>query len=431
MKVSRTAPPSLLFILLLASFFLSYFFRVSSSVVLPRLSLEWGLTAAAVGLLSSLYFYAYAVMQPLSGALNDRFGPFRVAAAGNAISAVGALLMALAASPVQFGIGRLLTGLGLAPMLSGALVFQATAFESSRYALLSGITYATGHLGAVVSVGPLETVLESWGRSPAFLVLALVSLTLSAVLFALRRGDPANVGTGGRRRAPVRNQVRTAFLVLLRSSELRMTAIPWVVSFGALMAFQGLWAVAWYGATYGVAPATASAWATLIGVGVMAGSLVGGGIGGPARSRPRTIAGAYAVYALLWVLLWAVLTARLPLQLAATLGLLVGGAVGVLHVHLTARLRELSPAGQEGSLFGAMNMFAFASAIVFQWGTGAVLQGFPVGTVGSSGLHAESFVIAFGIVTAGVVAALLPALALVRADRRRANQRRPGAPYSL
>ena len=79
---------TLIYSMLVSAYFFSYFFRVSSSVSLPIIAGEWGMSASLVGLISSLYFYAYAFMQPVSGALNDRFGPMKVVSLGMATSGV-------------------------------------------------------------------------------------------------------------------------------------------------------------------------------------------------------------------------------------------------------------------------------------------------------------------------------------------------------
>ncbi|MBZ4037861.1 MFS transporter, partial [Flavobacterium sp. 17A] len=96
----------------------------------------------------------------ISGALNDRFGPVRIVASGMLLTVISALLMGFANSALLFGIGRFLSGLALAPMLSGALVFQAAAFKNSQYTRLSSITYVVGNLGAVISVAPLELAIK-------------------------------------------------------------------------------------------------------------------------------------------------------------------------------------------------------------------------------------------------------------------------------
>ncbi len=58
-----------LFLLLVGSFFLTVFFRISASVVLPMEGERLGMSAALVGFISSVHFYAYAFLQPVSGIL--------------------------------------------------------------------------------------------------------------------------------------------------------------------------------------------------------------------------------------------------------------------------------------------------------------------------------------------------------------------------
>ena len=59
-------------------YFLAYFHRVSTSVVAPDLIAVFQTNATALGIMSSMYFYAYALGQPLVGYLTDRLAPRRV-----------------------------------------------------------------------------------------------------------------------------------------------------------------------------------------------------------------------------------------------------------------------------------------------------------------------------------------------------------------
>ena len=84
--------PLILYGALCLAYFFSNFFRISAAVLLPRLAVDLGMTAATTGFISSLFFYTYGAVQPLCGALNDRYGPLRVGAAGMGICAVGVAL---------------------------------------------------------------------------------------------------------------------------------------------------------------------------------------------------------------------------------------------------------------------------------------------------------------------------------------------------
>ena len=59
-------------------YFFVYFHRVSTSVIVTDLLKAFDTHATALGLMSSMYFYIYALEQPLVGYLTDRWGPVRV-----------------------------------------------------------------------------------------------------------------------------------------------------------------------------------------------------------------------------------------------------------------------------------------------------------------------------------------------------------------
>ncbi|MBO8125824.1 MAG: MFS transporter [Firmicutes bacterium] len=368
----------LTFLLLVGAYFFSYFFRVSASVVLPQLAADWKLSASLTGFISSLYFYAYALMQPVSGALNDRFGPTRVVSAGITVTAVGAGLFALGANPLAIALGRLLTGLGLAPMLSGVLVYQAESFPKQRYAFFSGITYTVGNLGAVASVTPLGAALDVWGRFAVFTALACLNLTLAMLLIYTRDSDPVanRIQYSAVTIHGIWRQLQDAFTLILCSRQLRSMSIIWATSLGSLLALQGLWAVSWFQSAYSVQQASARFWATFIGIGVMVGNYIGGHLAPSPSQRKAAISGATLAYAATYIVLVTAIALHWPLVVVGVLGFLLGASAGISHDHLTAGVNDIATKGRGGALFGAMNLFTFTGVIIFQWGTGALLSFF-------------------------------------------------------
>lgn len=144
-----------LFLLLVGAFFLTVFFRISASVVLPLEGVRLGMSASLIGFISSVHFYAYAFLQPVSGVLHDRYGPVRVVIFGLLLTAASCLLLTLVRTPFTLGAWRLLSGFGVAPMYSAVLVFQAFAFPPERYCFYAAINMGLSSLGAIVSVAPL------------------------------------------------------------------------------------------------------------------------------------------------------------------------------------------------------------------------------------------------------------------------------------
>lgn len=68
------------FLIFSSGYFISYLARGINLPLAPLLSSELGLSPAQLGLLTSLYFFAFAACQLPLGLLLDRFGPRRVLA---------------------------------------------------------------------------------------------------------------------------------------------------------------------------------------------------------------------------------------------------------------------------------------------------------------------------------------------------------------
>src|SRR2546425_7617595 len=62
---------------LFLSGFMAFAIRLGPAVALPDLQITFGLTAAELSLLTALYLWPFAFMQPVAGVLTDRLGPRR------------------------------------------------------------------------------------------------------------------------------------------------------------------------------------------------------------------------------------------------------------------------------------------------------------------------------------------------------------------
>lgn len=398
---------NIMFAFLVISYFFSYFFRVSTSVVLPILQQEWGLSAALAGFISSMYFYTYAMMQPLCGMLNDKIGPTIVVGAGIIITSIGSVIFGLGNSPAALIAGRLLMGIGLSPMLSGLLVYQSTNFSTERYTSLSGLSMMIGNMGAVFSVAPLSLAIHHWGRQMVFSTLSFATLAIAMVLLAY---------SFSRKRAPHSNssfssllvsQFRRAFATFKASREIKLINIIWMFSFGALMSFQGLWAVSWFSAAYPQSTGLASLSATMIGIGVMVGNIIGGTLGKGPSKRHRIVRACVYFTVTMWVLVILCFWRQAPLALTVATVTFLGIANGIAFVQFTASINDLAPEGQGGSVFGITNFFTFTCVIFFQWGTGSLIEWFSRNIIGSAEAYLSTFLIV-------VLSMLIPCVAAAR-----------------
>ena len=228
-----------LFLPLSLGYFLSYFFRTINAVIVPQLTADFGLTAASVGLLTSVYFLSFAGMQIPIGLMVDRFGPRRVQSALLLVAAIGALGFAFGRTLPELIVARGLIGAGVA----GSLMVSFTAFvlwlPPARVSGTVGLLMAFGGMGAFAAGAPTAHFIAGGGAwRDLFFALAVGALAISAVVFIVlperprSRAEPLGVLLSGLRQVFVDG-------VFWRVAPLTVAVL------GSGFAIQGLWAGPW------------------------------------------------------------------------------------------------------------------------------------------------------------------------------------------
>ena len=129
--VGLRRPLVLVFLPFAGGYFLSYFYRTINAVISAELSSSMGLRASDLGLLTAVYFLAFAAMQLPAGIALDRYGPRRVQSVLLLVAAIGAALFGATHTLAGFAIGRALIGLGVAAALIAGLKSIRLGFRTS------------------------------------------------------------------------------------------------------------------------------------------------------------------------------------------------------------------------------------------------------------------------------------------------------------
>ena len=125
---SRASLVTRVFLPFAAGYYLSYLMRTVNAVISPDLTRELGLGAADLGLLTSTYFFAFALAQIPVGIALDRYGPRRVEALLLLLTGLGAALfarrfagsMARAAGAGRYASAATFIGLGVWTAVAGS-----------------------------------------------------------------------------------------------------------------------------------------------------------------------------------------------------------------------------------------------------------------------------------------------------------------------
>src|SRR3990172_11669488 len=112
------------------------------------------------------------------------------------VAAGGALLFASGQSYTALLAGRALIGLGVSGCLMASFQAWVLLHPPERIAMLNGIAFATGGLGAITASVPLELLLRLLGWREIFLILVAFNFAIVAVLATIvperaphRRGE--------------------------------------------------------------------------------------------------------------------------------------------------------------------------------------------------------------------------------------------------
>jgi predicted MFS family arabinose efflux permease len=371
-----------------AAHFLSNFVRSANAVIAGDLTRDVGLDPADLGLMTSLYFLAFAAAQLPLGAALDRYGARRVTPALMAAAVAGSLAFAAGHDLVTLGIGRALMGVGTAGILMGGLKALSGWYDARRFAAVSGALVAIGSSGSLVASTPLAWLAQTIGWRAVFVASAGALAFAGAAVAVWGRGAPGAAHAAAPSGGP-------GFGAVFRSARFWRMAGLATATTGATFAFQSLWAGPYLAQGLGLGPLATGNVLLAFGAGVSAGYLLLGAIG-ERLGVARTLAAAAAAFVALQALL-ATLPAPGGGRLAATFVLL--GVSGAASALLFALARGAFPLAVTGRAVTAVNLFMFAGGFLLQWGLGVWLDA-------GLGGYGSLFALSAGLAAAATVAFL-------------------------
>ncbi len=220
---------------LLASYVLSQFYRSFLAVLTPNLTAELGADKADLSQASGAWFLSFALMQFAVGVSLDRFGPRRTAAYLLAAGAGGgAVLFALASSPLHITLAMVMIGIGCSPVLMAAFFLFARIYPPARFAVLSSWFVAVGTAGNVIGAKPLAIAVDAIGWRASILVLGIVTLVIALAIWKLVEDPEPEPATGS-------GNGFSGYLELLRTPVLWLIIPLIAINYAPAAGIRGLW----------------------------------------------------------------------------------------------------------------------------------------------------------------------------------------------
>lgn len=384
-------------------YFLSYLYRTVNAIISPDLVREFGLGPADLGLLTSSYFLTFAVFQLPLGILLDRYGPRRVNAGLLMLAGIGAALFGLAQSVGGLIVARALIGLGVSGCLMASIKVFTLWFPLNRLATLNGWLLSFGGLGALSASTPAEELLRVVDWHSVFLLLAALTFAAAGAIFLIvpERAAPS---------APqsLLESLRSLPAILRNANFWKLGSLV-IAGQGVFMSLQSLWIAPWLKDVAGLGRAEVGTHLLAAALGMMVGAALWGVVADRLSRRgvdtvKVVLGGVGANLVILALFAFGVTTGTLALLFALTL-------FGQVQPLVYAILSKEFPLELSGRVISTLNFLVFLSAFAVQWGTGLIINLWPV----EGGSYAKAgYATAFG---ACVVLLLVPYLLLLRSRR--------------
>ncbi|MCV3274403.1 MFS transporter [Roseobacter sinensis] len=349
---------ALIALVLVAAFFLFEFVaRILPSLAIDQIAYDFGLSNARLGTLSSVFFWIYAPMQLVVGALLDRYGAKRLVVPACAICALGVLLFGITDAPVLAALGRALTGFGASFAFVSALFVVTHQFPPERFSMLSGVVNMVGMIGAAIGAVLLTDVMVAIGWRVAFVATGATGLLIATLmLFFIPSTD------SGVREAPAPSLL-VGFGPIFRNRRLWIIALCGALYYMPINVFGGLWRQSDLMQDHGLSQVSAEFAVSMVFWGMAVGSVVAGTIA-DRTGRPRTIVVSNACIAAVFfgVVIYDTTSSFVLLSGA----LFLGGAFSGAQILTFAMAKYGEVASETGKIIAFVNMVGIASAVVFQ-----------------------------------------------------------------
>lgn len=391
---NRTA--IIIFSSLSSLYFFSIVHRVGVAVIAFDIMAEFNTDASLLGLMSSMYFFPYALAQIPVGLLLDRIGIRRTVTILATISCIGSLIFSLSPSLLLLAVGRALVGFGVGGFYVSSLKAIAVWFEPGRFATLAGLLTSIGNLGAIFASYPLAVMSLSFGWRHSFLIISLVMAALTGVAWFKIKDESKEKFHS---KESMSKDLKTVFSY--REFQ-KMVIVPFLV-YGLFISFQGLWGGPFLMDVYGMNKSDAGALILFIGLGFMIMSPLAGLISDKIMKRkPVLIFGMVLSFAF-WLLMSLLGGSLGHYELIGALFLL-GTSFAFCNIYMTIS-KELFGSEISGTSMASFNTFAFLGAGFFQY-----FMGFLLDNLYGGARSFLSYQFIFILATICIVVAFIPAI---------------------
>ena len=366
--------------------------RTAPGLITDQVMRDFNVTAATVGLLTSIQFFVYTGMQVPMGILADRFGPNYFLIIGAFLTGIGTVIYSFGAHEFVLFFARMLTGIGDATIWVNLVLVLGNWFSTKEFVRLIGFAGMTGSLGFLLATIPFSSWIDLIGWRGAFFSAGLLLCVCSLLLYFVLLVKPKHIFQD-EPNVVIHNAEHEKLNAILKRIFLSRQAWSlFLCHFGVVGAYVGFissWAVPYGMTMYGMTRLDASG---LVMVGLI-GALIGAPLTSWISSRLETIKRPYSVVHIVVLLSWGcflIFNGHPPLNFLLVMFFIIGYGYGASTLTFAA-VRQSFPIAESGIVSGFANTGGFLSAVLLPFVFGYILDRFQVASTGIAGAYFYSF----------------------------------------
>ena len=392
-----------IFAILALAYFFVYFHRLSLSVVANNIAQEFSASASVLGLLGSLYFYCYAIMQLPAGLLSDSIGPRRTVTFFLIIASAGSFIFGIAPRIEIAFAGRILVGFGVSMVFIPTMKILSQWFRTREFALMAGILNAVGGLGVMAATWLLALLTNELGWRLSFEFIGGFTLIIAVGVWLIVRDKPTDMQWPTIYEIDSIQQPEgrsTDNIGLLDGARIVITnkyfwpvAIWFFFDCGVFFGFGALWSGPYLTHVYGMSGPESGAILSMIAWGMIIGSPLLGFLSDKVlKSRKKLFILCGSALSIVFLLLY-IYPASLPKGVLASLFFFISVCSSAIVVLGFTTTKELFPLSIAGTSVGTVNLFPFLGGAVYMPLLGRVLDTYPKLESGVYSLQAYSMML--------------------------------------
>lgn len=173
----------------------SYLDRTNISIAAQPLRLEFGISQVELGTILTAFMLGYALTQPFAGRLADRFGGYKVIAAGivwwSALTAITASVSATIGHALAIMVlVRALLGIGESVIYPASNRLVANWIPVEERGLANGVIFAGVGFGAGIAPPLVTFIMLAYGWRASFWISAAIGLAVLTLWLLMARERP-------------------------------------------------------------------------------------------------------------------------------------------------------------------------------------------------------------------------------------------------